>query len=298
MSRMIQDPAGINFVSRAADNNGVCARVKLIPGITPIPAGMISVPAGGSVLEAYLQPEPFYSGRDLLYLRPLQIMTDQEKLFYASCIRLNKTKYSYGRQANKTLGSLMVPAREEIPSWVNATVVPDLQHFRAPLEREVPDINAKAWIDFLLVSIFDLKKGKRLTKRSMKAGSIPFIGATDSGNGITAWIGQAAMHPANTITVSYNGSVGEAFYQAEPYWATDDVNVLYPRFELNIYRALFIITSIRFERHRFNYARKWNLDRMKKTTIRLPAGKDRNPDWEYMERYIKGLPYSSVLKIA
>jgi hypothetical protein len=225
-------------------------------------------------------------------------MTDQEKLFYASCIRLNKTKYSYGRQANKTLGSLMVPAREEIPSWVNATVVPDLQHFRAPLEREVPDINAKAWIDFLLVSIFDLKKGKRLTKRSMKAGSIPFIGATDSGNGITAWIGQAAMHPANTITVSYNGSVGEAFYQAEPYWATDDVNVLYPRFELNIYRALFIITSIRFERHRFNYARKWNLDRMKKTTIRLPAGKDRNPDWEYMERYIKGLPYSSVLKIA
>jgi hypothetical protein len=64
------DPNGINFVSRTSKNNGVSAKVKRISGIEPIPAGTISVAAGGSVMESFLQPNPYYSGRDLYYLLP------------------------------------------------------------------------------------------------------------------------------------------------------------------------------------------------------------------------------------
>lgn len=61
----------------------------------------------------------------------------------------------------------------------------------------------------------------------MREGDIRFIGASAVNNGVTAHIANTThLHPANTITVNYNGSVGEAFYQDKSFWASDDVNVL------------------------------------------------------------------------
>ncbi len=55
------------------------------------------------------------------------------------------------------------------------------------------------------------------------------------------------------------------------------------------------MTAIRFEKWRFSYGYKWNLTRMKKTTIRLPATPTGDPNWDYMERFMKGLPFSAAL---
>ena len=129
----------------------------------------------------------------------------------------------------------------------------------------------------------------------MTDGSIPYIGAIDSNNGISAYVGQDAIHTRQTITVSYNGSVAEAFYQPEDFWATDDVNVLYPKFEMTAEIGLFLCTLIRKEKYRFNYGRKWHLERMKESVIRLPTTETGEPDWDFMECYIKSLPFSSQL---
>jgi len=119
LNALAQDPNGINFVSRSAQNNGVSARVQLIPGVEPIPQGTISVAGGGSVMESFLQVEPYYSGRDLYYLNPLINLSDQEKLYYCACLRANKYRFNYGRQANRTLKDLEIPSPKEIPNWVN-----------------------------------------------------------------------------------------------------------------------------------------------------------------------------------
>lgn len=42
-------------------------------------------------------------------------MTTVEKLWWFRCIWVNRHKFSYGRQANRTLGSLLVP--DEAPEW-------------------------------------------------------------------------------------------------------------------------------------------------------------------------------------
>ena len=65
LNKLAEDPDGINFVSRTAKNNGVSAKVKLLSNVEPIKAGVLTVAGGGSVLETFLQPESFYSGRDL-----------------------------------------------------------------------------------------------------------------------------------------------------------------------------------------------------------------------------------------
>lgn len=146
------------------------------------------------------------------------------------------------------------------------------------------------WFELGDKRLFKIIKGKRLTKADMMAGNIRYIGATDNDNGLSAFISNNEnLHPGNTITVSYNGSIAEAFYQDETYWATDDVNVLYPRFELNKYIAHFITTLIRKEKYRFNYGRKWDLKSMEKSKIKLPVTIDGNPDWCWIDNYMRNI---------
>ena len=47
-------------------------------------------------------------------------------------------------------------------------------------------------------------------------------------------------------------------------------------------------TLIRLEKFRFNYGRKWGLERMKESVIKLPT-QNGKPDFEFMESYIKSL---------
>lgn len=98
--------------------------------------------------------------------------------------------------------------------------------------------------------------------------------------------------PAGTISVCYNGSIGEAFYQDEPYWATDDVNVLAPRFTLTPSIAIFIATVIKNESVKYAFNNKWTKELMEKSEIILPAKSDGTPDFDFMEHYIQSLPYS------
>lgn len=103
------DPEGVAFVARTAENNGVSAYVKKVEGKIPQPAETITVAGGGSVLSTFVQNREFYSGRDLYLLIPKdQHMSLLSKLYICTVIKQNKYKYNYGRQANKTLPYLEI----------------------------------------------------------------------------------------------------------------------------------------------------------------------------------------------
>jgi hypothetical protein len=289
--------AGVAFVSRQMGHNGISAYVAPIDDLEPAPAGDISCALGGNgVLTTYVQESEFYCGRDVAILRPKIKLTKQEILFYCLCIKANRYRYSYGRQANETLSSLVIPASEKIPAWVNATDLNQINGANAALNAiQPPAIKPSGWHTFRYDALFDIKKGQRLVKHQMSEGSTPFIGSIDSNNGQRQYVSAEPNHEGNTITVNYNGSVGEAFYQPVPFWASDDVNVLYPKFPLNQYIGLFLCAIIRQEKFRYNYGRKWHLDRMNETLIRLPATATNDPDWKFMEGFIKALPYSKTI---
>ena len=163
------------------------------------------------------------------------------------------------------------------------------------------------WADFYLGRIFQIKKGKRLTKENMMPGDLNFLGAIQGMNGVRDKINEEPLFQGNCISVNYNGcGVGEAFYQKDPFWASDDVNVLHLRgYELNENLAMYLITIIKNEKYRFSYGRKWNKEQMERTSVKLPAciqnGKyilDKTkfysedgyiPDFKYMENFIESL---------
>lgn len=313
------DADSVNFVARTSENNGVSARVSIIDGITPQKAGLISVAGGGSVLSTFLQPEPFYSGRDLYTLEPKENISNEAKFFVITVIEQNKYKFSYGRQANKTLPDLVLKlpvTKQGSPDWQFMENYIKSLHYKPITTRIIAnnlDLKISEWKRFYLGRLFDIKKGKRLTAEDQEEGENLYIGAIDSNNGVANHIGQPPIHEGNTISLSYNGSVGEAFYQPKPYWATDDVNALYPKFDtFNQFIGLFIAAILRREKFRFSYGRKWTLDNMRVTEICLPVQKDSDgfpkidksckysddgytPDWQFMENYIKSLPYGDKL---
>jgi len=141
---------------------------------------------------------------------------------------------------------------------------------------------------FKIADLFDIIKGKRLIKENMISGIIPFIGAISINNGVRDYIDDGCINESNCITVNYNGSVGESFYQNESFIASDDVNILYPKawWKLNKNIALYICTVLKHNRSRFGYGRKWKTERMLETSLLLPA-KDNMPDWGYMEDYVE-----------
>lgn len=174
------------------------------------------------------------------------------------------------------------------------------------------NLNISEWKEFYLGKLFNIKKGKRLTSADQEDGKNNYIGAIDSNNGVANHIAQAPIHKGNTISLSYNGSVGEAFYQKEPYWATDDVNALYPYYEnFNENIGLFITTVIRQEKYKFSYGRKWTMENMNISIIKLPIKYNSDgtpfidqfckysedgyvPDWNFMEAYMKSLHHKPL----
>lgn len=302
----------IAFVSRTAQNNGVSAYVEPVARVKPYPAGAITVALGGSIGSTFLQNQPFYTGQNVSVLLPKSSMSDAAKLFI-SCIIMAECScrfVAFGRELNKHIKrdfSIKLPkTSSDEPDWqVMSDFMAELESRENLGKGKLADalktknaevsnpVSTKDWGEFRIEELFEVKKGDRLTKEDQTDGNTPYIGAIDSNNGVSNRIGQKATHDGGTISLSYNGSVGEAFYQPEPFWATDDVNVLYPKpgTRLNQWTALFVCTILRQEKYRYSYGRKWVLEAMNDTTIRLPQTPSGKPDWAAMERMIKGLPY-------
>ena len=296
---MIEDPQGINFVSSRATNNGCNGKVKKQEGITIYPAGSISVPLKGSVLQASLQTEDFYCAHQTAVLIPKVNLSIREKIYYVLVIRSHAEKYNYGRQADRTIENLEIPSPNEIPSWVYEMEIPtfgDISEAKTTEKVELPPVSE--WKSFRYDELFNLVKGRgpSATEAKHNPGNIPYVGASAENNGITLYSSHAPAHEGKVITIATDGSVGEAFYQSKPFNATSNIMVVTIKDqELTPALAMFLTTLIRQEKIKFNYGRKWGLNRMKGSMISLPVDSFGNPDWQLMENYINSLPYSKYL---
>ena len=64
---------------------------------------------------------------------------------------------------------------------------------------------------------------------------------------------------------------------------------------LNKYNGLFIATVLRHNNKKYSYGYKISKDRLNDTIIKLPVNENGEPDYQFMEDYIKTLPYSKYI---
>lgn len=292
------DKNSIPFVSRTENNNGVSAYVKIELDVEPNLGHTLSVAGGGSVLSTFYQPFPYYSGRDLYVLIPKKKMSIIEMLFYAKCISANKYKYNYGRQANKTLKNILVPSQipEELKN-ILSIYYNELEKSisQKPLVNKDIRLDIDKWKEFELKKLFKIQGSKTmplLVLEEYGKGKYPYITTQASNNGTEGFF-DFYSEDGNVLTAD-SAVLGYCSYQPLPFSASDHVEKLIPKFKMNKYIAMFLTTILNLEQYRYNYGRKCSQTRMKKISIKLPV-KNGNPDWQFMEDYIKSLPYSSNL---
>lgn len=301
------DATAIPFISRTENDNGCDCFVENDGNILGIEEGNAII-IGDTTSTIFYQPDPFVAGDHIVVCRADWI-NRQTALFVKAVLEKDRYRYNYGRAFKMDLikeTRIKLPQTNNEPDWQSISdFMSEIEQRESACGDTLADVikttNAATgavvstddWGVFRVDDLFVVKKGKRLTKEDQTDGMTPYVGAIESNNGISNLIGQDAIHEGGTISLSYNGSVGEAFFQPDPFWATDDVNVLYPKpgTRLNKLTGLFICAILRQEQYRYSYGRKWVLESMNDTVIRLPKTRAGNPDWDEMERRIKALPY-------
>jgi len=154
-------------------------------------------------------------------------------------------------------------------------------------------LESVSWKEFEIADLFDVKKGKRLTKSDMENGVTPFISSSEFFNGLTHKINKEPIFSGNTLTVNYDGSVGESFYQPFDYWALDSCNVLVPKFQFNDKIGLFFSTIIKNEKYRFNYGRKWTSTIMRRSPIFLPVNESGDINFNFIIDFMNNINLSN-----
>lgn len=302
-----QIPGEIAYISSTKRNNGINNYISP-PDNMVLYENKMTLSNSGSVGYLFFHEYPFVASDHVTVIGIKDKNTELNEeiaLYLKPLLEAMKYKYNFGREISGSRLSrerVLLPIKEdEAPDWNY------MQEFIRRIRKTVMWNKIKAqnagmslgdvsWKEVSMDSVFTIKKGKRLTKADIIAGTTNFIGAISGNNGIRERISEEPLYEGNCITVNYNGSVGEAYYQETPFWASDDVNVLFLKGHLlNKYIALFLITIIRQNKSHFDFGRKWNLDKMKKTFIRLPIDESGNIYWKYMEDYIKQLPLGEYL---
>ncbi|ORU92801.1 MAG: hypothetical protein A6F72_05585 [Cycloclasticus sp. symbiont of Poecilosclerida sp. N] len=291
----------IPFISRTENNNGASAFVEKELDIKLNSKHTLSVALGGSVLSTFYQPIEYYTGFHIFVLTPRKQLSIIEMLYYAKCISSNKYKYSYGRQANKTLKDVLIPAKISKNIKVNLTNFYQkslINISNKSVNNSNQNLRIDNWADFKLTDIFDIKKGERLTTydRIKSDKNIPLITASSENNGVIDFISYSDFQFEknifkNKITIDMFCNV---FYHDYQYFSDDNVHTLIPKLKINNYASLFIVSVLKKTTNKYSYGRQARIHRLEKEIIKLPT-KNNQPDWQFMEDYIKSLPYSKSL---
>jgi hypothetical protein len=289
---------GVNFVNRSNKNCGIAAKILELKNMKPFEAGLITVAMGGSILASFVQQKPFYTGQNVKVLKPKRDMTIAQKIYYCLCIEANKYKFStFGREANYSFNKLLVPDTDDLPEWINAYSTSELI-INTKIERKELPIDSSDWQYFRIGTLFAIQNCKCANAGNLIDGNdIYYVGAKKNDNGIMKKVAYdndlVTKGNCMVFICDGQGSVGYSNYMDIDFIGSTTLSVGYHA-KLNKYTGLFLTAVLDLERPKYSYGRKYRKF-LPETKIKLPADQNGEPDWQYMENYIKSLPYSDKI---
>lgn len=134
------------------------------------------------------------------------------------------------------------------------------------------------------------KSGIDKNKLNTEIGDVPYITRSDIQNGINSFItdNQSSMYSknkGNVITIGLDTQT--VFYQNNDFFTGQNIQILKNDY-INKSVAMFIIPLLKIQMRKFNWGGNGaTLSRLKRTKILLPVDNSGNPNWQFMEDYIK-----------
>ncbi|MCX6061445.1 MAG: restriction endonuclease subunit S [Campylobacterales bacterium] len=140
-----------------------------------------------------------------------------------------------------------------------------------------------------------MQRGKRLTKDNQQDGLKSYVSSTASNNGVDNFISNdsSVRTFSNCLSIANSGSVGASFYHSYEFVASDHITHLKCN-DMNMFAYLFIATLTSRFSEKYNFSREINDKRISREKILLPMNEKSEPDYEFMEQYIKNLEYKKI----
>lgn len=151
------------------------------------------------------------------------------------------------------------------------------------------NLNTNNWKEYKLSDLFEQNRGCEKAPNQNENGLIKCINEIDSNNGFTRMVEPTKIFDKNAITISINFAKN-VFYQPDEFCASVNIAIIRNK-KLNKYNGLFIVSFLRKLYDKYSYGYKISKEKINNTIIKLPSINN-EPDWEYMENFIKSLPYA------
>ena len=168
-------------------------------------------------------------------------------------------------------------------------------------------IDTSTWKRFNLYDerLFTIDSGNKFDKSKMSiiSPTINFVSRSSVNNGITCVVDKynnIKPYSAGNMTIALGGEyLGSCFIQEKDFYTSQNVNVLIPKWDMPFNVKLFIAFVIFKESRTYYKAFEDELNRHMMTdfSILLPVDVNGNPDWRYMDDYIKKIEEKSKKRI-
>ncbi|EAK0456415.1 methyltransferase [Campylobacter upsaliensis] len=303
----IEENAGdFAVVQSGEENNGVLGKIDLnhckLKGYIYTEKPCLTVARSGSAGFVSFQKDGCVVGDSAkILLLPDEVAKTEIYLFLHSILTANRFKYDYGRKVTEnkymsdyidlpaiTKGHKKKPDFEFMENYIKSLHYKPLTTKNRP-ENALP-LNIEKWGEFLLTDIFSIDIAKSADIGSLDNGDTIFIGRTDINNGVQGFVAPKDITKGNCITISMVGT-NIALWQEKDFQASQNIAILRGS-ELNRHKALFICSLLNFDiKLRYSYGRTIKRNDLEKTIIKLPINHKGELDFDFMENYIKSLPY-------
>ena len=150
-------------------------------------------------------------------------------------------------------------------------------------------IDTLKWQEFKIGNLFDVSRGRRFVVGKHKEGNIPYYSASLDNNGITDYISNPLFIDKDAIIIT---TFCDAFYAKGEFTASDEITILHHE-KMNEVNGLFIVSAIRKNAWKYSFKVKAFQTRIIEDTVKLPVVKKDEPDWDYMESYMKNIMQES-----
>lgn len=155
-------------------------------------------------------------------------------------------------------------------------------------QQVLTDYEKGEWKTFNLETLFGKStRGRRLKSDDRISGTLPFVTAGETDEGVSAFIGNdVIVFPKNTTTIDMFGS---AKYRNYKYGGDDHIAVVHTN-KLTKFASIFVTSAIHKTSYngQFNYGRNFYAKDADELNISLPV-KGQKPNYELMETLISAI---------
>lgn len=303
------------FYGQATINNGIISYHQLTNKVLNNKDAKPTILIHSNNQNIVYLETPFYlkDGHGATSVLQSEKLNRNNQMFIISSIdKVIKNKYSYNNKATKIelknsvitlpilengeinfdfidrfIAELEAEHIAELEAYL---AVSNLKNYTLTKEEEniLKDFENLKWQIFNVENLFGKStRGKRLKSADRIAGTLPFVTAGETDEGISAYIGNdVSVFLENTITIDMFGS---AKYRNYKYGADDHIAVVHSE-NLSKFASIFVTTAIHKSSHsgKFDYSRNFYAKDADELNISLPV-KDNQPDYKTMEIFISAI---------